>query len=438
MALGGVLSFGADEHGPEKSVLELENAVLIEAVEQDPELARKFYCDECKNALKSAIIFCGLDDEHLEILSSVALRRRYGRGDVIVTHGEPHKWCYVIAEGEIQRTRFENGRLVGIDTHEFQNTLGTLGVLTEEPATATATCLTDVVVYALPSEQLRECLRSSPSLALQIADSLCARIKAKTKATTPLLAPRRDSFSFVAAATAASVDAACRSSMSAYISFAMTGRRASVLPALYWQVPGRVAYVAAIKGLRSHFDSLAPPNESLWNRFMLACAPGLIVTPLSGAIEAANAGSFNPEPMLTRSVRGTVPRAGREVIFAVGLNQASDYFEERLPLGNKVAEASVAGAAAGFLAAWTSSLLHSLAVRKLLHPRVPYSALWARQRHQAEESLPKELHPQLRSRLGFCAAAVFPQGLLVRCAQTALSFAMINGGIVAVKDVAPW
>ena len=35
--------------------------------------------------------------------------------------------------------------------------------------------------------------------------------------------------------------------------------------------------------------------------------------------------------MATRWMRGLVPRAAREVIFGIGLNQLSDYCEERVP-----------------------------------------------------------------------------------------------------------
>ncbi len=48
---------------------------------------------------------------------------------------------------------------------------------------------------------------------------------------------------------------------------------------------------------------------------------GLIMTPISSFLEASNAGVHNPEPMQRRMFRGIVPRAVREVIFGVGLNQ---------------------------------------------------------------------------------------------------------------------
>ncbi|KAI9907849.1 hypothetical protein PsorP6_004104 [Peronosclerospora sorghi] len=54
------------------------------------------------------------------------------------------------------------------------------------------------------------------------------------------------------------------------------------------------------------------------------------MTPVSSILEAFNAGKMNPESLSTRWIRGTATRMLREVIFGVGLNQLSDYFEERM------------------------------------------------------------------------------------------------------------
>jgi hypothetical protein len=47
-------------------------------------------------------------------------------------------------------------------------------------------------------------------------------------------------------------------------------------------------------------------------------------------LEAFNAGHMNTQPLSTRWMCGIVPRCGREVIFGIGLNQLSDYCEERV------------------------------------------------------------------------------------------------------------
>ena len=70
-----------------------------------------------------------------------------------------------------------------------------------------------------------------------------------------------------------------------------------------------------------------------------ALLPGVLMTPVSSVLEASNAGHSNPEPLYRRATRGMAPRGVREVIFGVGLNQLSDFCEERVP--NNVSESKV-------------------------------------------------------------------------------------------------
>lgn len=57
--------------------------------------------------------------------------------------------------------------------------------------------------------------------------------------------------------------------------------------------------------------------------------PGVLMSPLSGLLEASNAGHSNPAPMSTRWLYGAMPRMMREIIFGIGINQLSEWCEER-------------------------------------------------------------------------------------------------------------
>lgn len=63
------------------------------------------------------------------------------------------------------------------------------------------------------------------------------------------------------------------------------------------------------------------------------------MTPVSSMLEACNAGHSNPEPLSRRWTRGIGPRGVREVIFGLGINQLSDYCEERVPLADPLQKA---------------------------------------------------------------------------------------------------
>ena len=78
-------------------------------------------------------------------------------------------------------------------------------------------------------------------------------------------------------------------------------------------------------------------------RMGVALAPGIIMTPMSSLLEACNAGHLNPEPLTQRWMRGYLPRTVREVIFGVGLNQLSDFCEERVSFIKNSALRNAAG-----------------------------------------------------------------------------------------------
>lgn len=67
------------------------------------------------------------------------------------------------------------------------------------------------------------------------------------------------------------------------------------------QVPFRVGYINGVKGTRhllhKYFPEDDPAYNNTWFRFTLACAPGVVMTPVVSVLEATNA-TANPEVCL--------------------------------------------------------------------------------------------------------------------------------------------
>ncbi len=173
------------------------------------------------------------------------------------------------------------------------------------------------------------------------------------------------------------------------------------------------------------------PYPMAWS-FGLAITPGLVMTPVSSLLEACNA-HLNTEPLWRRWLRGITFRATREVqatcgereekdkkkqkkkkqpeiwqqkvkmvifwffaiylellflsfsfflfpfsfsfvagpqvIFGIGLNQLTDYCEERTPhTWSKFARNFVGSCAAGMCSGYLSHVPHNLSTLKLMHP----------------------------------------------------------------------
>ena len=130
-----------------------------------------------------------------------------------------------------------------------------------------------------------------------------------------------------ATSVAATVESFYRSALNAFINQALLGQKLQRLfPDMHVQAPVRVMYINGIKQSRAWLANNIHPEDygqaATAVRVGVWCGPGVFMTPISSVLEAANAGSKNPEPLLTqRWTRGLVFRCAREVIFAIGVNQ---------------------------------------------------------------------------------------------------------------------
>lgn len=165
-------------------------------------------------------------------------------------------------------------------------------------------------------------------------------------------------------------------------------------------------------------------------RFATMVAPGVLMTPVSSIIEACNAGHANPEPLLRRSTRGVLPRCGREILFGVGLNQLSDYFEERArSLTPSPVAANLAGSlTAGVIAGYLSHVPHNLSTYKLMEPAKSYGQLFTKFVDSSvhEAAVPSFLSGRSRAAARVGLAVLFPRGVVIRTAQIVGSFCILN------------
>lgn len=171
-------------------------------------------------------------------------------------------------------------------------------------------------------------------------------------------------------------------------------------------------------------------------RIATAIAPGIAMTPISSILEASNAGHMNPEPMATRWMRGLIPRGGREIIFGIGLNQMSDYCEERMepffPRHPMMANA-VGSLTAGVVSGYLSHVPHNLSTYKLMEPSKSYRELYQtfvdRSVPPVIDNMTHQWPSAARQVATTVFATLFPKGVIIRTAQIVGSFMILNGTI---------
>jgi len=245
-----------------------------------------------------------------------------------------------------------------------------------------------------------------------------------------------------ATTVAATCEAFYRSALNAYINSALLGQKVQRLfPDMHVQVPTRVVYINGIKQSRAWLannvdpDTYASPNAV---RTGVLLAPGLLLTPVSSILEAANAGNKNPEPLVTkRWLRGITARAVREIIFACGVNQLSEAIEESIPeerISSPLLRNSAGSLASGVLAGYFSHVPHNMSALKLHYPQKSYGTLFREYALQGMERLPASMRSES---MAMFTALVFPRALMFRTIQIMGTFTLLNGIIFMLKDVRP-
>lgn len=383
-------------------------------------------------------MFRGLDQKNMAVLMSRMVPVHFSEGDVLTHQNDMTTHLFVITEGDVQRRRLqeETGRLHHMETlgsHASRNTVGALHLLQELPCYATTECLTDGVAYTLDCKQLKKVMNENPTMGIEIVNALTEEIfNMSQRNRTPLLQQEGRPTNFLTISAAAAIESYYRSGVNAWLNSVLTKRPIdNLFPNMHIQLPVRVLYINGLKGVREALQPYYNKNSSETARVGLAVLPGVAMTPLSSILEASNAGHMNPEPMTTRWLRGIVPRCGREVVFGIGLNQLSDYMEERvastLPTVPKTLHNALGSVFSGLLAGYFSHIPHNLSTLKLMQPQKSYlehmGALMKDGEKRASSIFASPTMQRIATPL---LTFVFPAGLMVRSIQIAGSFVIIN------------
>eukprot|EP00189_Rhodosorus_marinus_P010113 CAMPEP_0184739878 /NCGR_PEP_ID=MMETSP0315-20130426/2800_1 /TAXON_ID=101924 /ORGANISM="Rhodosorus marinus, Strain UTEX LB 2760" /LENGTH=472 /DNA_ID=CAMNT_0027209077 /DNA_START=155 /DNA_END=1573 /DNA_ORIENTATION=+ len=407
---------------------------------------------------------------------------QFAKGEKFLEQGDISEYMYLMSEGEVLRYREESGvehqvdispggneqapikpaspprtlqnrtvdssssssvstgRIVKqVDPNQHLATINSMHYLRGDPAYSSAVCTSTICkAYALSQSQFMDTLSTRPPLAAEIITSLQKEVREQKNALrTPFLELKhRKDINIPAVSVAAAIESYYRSALNAMLNARLLGTKAALFPNMHVQVPARVVYINGFKGMRAFLDRNVRPEEYTYPsvvRATVAVGPGFLMNPISSVLEASNAGHKNPESMSTRWMRGFVPRAVREVIFGIGLNQLSDWFEERwTPYLTSKTMANAAGSlTAGVIAGYLSHVPHNLSAYKLMEPHRTYGEHFRRfvDASAPDHIVPKSLPPRFRNYARMTLAVLLPRGCMIRTTQIVGSFMILNGTI---------
>jgi len=419
--------------------------------------------------LRKSTMFKYCSEKSLLALMNSMKFEEFKKGDTLMRQGEEQSSAIIVVDGEVARLRVIDDQLhymATLGTQTSASSIGTLHLLREEATFATVRALSDGALYRLNAQVFTELLEESPEFSQEVIYSLAKEVRAKSRLErTPLFlqsgkAMPSTTLPWFAISCAAAIESFYRSGLNAILNAALTGqKRAALFPNMHVQIPTRILYINGFKSLRFALESRVPISSYENPQLVgmgIAIIPGVVMSPISSILEASNAGHANPEPLSVRWIRGIVPRCAREVIFGIGINQLSDYFEERMDsfvsdqnlrnLGGSL----VSGVIAGYL----SHLPHNLSTLKLLQPKRSYRqhfsylcepwAQWVDRElvsnasRNGGKAVTRTTTFGTRAFRSFAVPALtilLPKGALIRTAQITGSFVIINSTINLLSHI---
>lgn len=123
-------------------------------------------------------LFAGLDQDELAAIARNAFVRRLARGQVLFTQGEPSDHLFLVRSGRLRVfVASSHGEELVLSVSGRGAALGELSVLDREPRSATVEALEPVELIAVPGDDARTLLETSPKALRAVAVALAAGMR---------------------------------------------------------------------------------------------------------------------------------------------------------------------------------------------------------------------------------------------------------------------
>ena len=131
--------------------------------------------DQVSALLHVQQMFTDMETEQIQALAKSARHLRYGRGEKIISQGDPGGSMYVLSSGIAQVTVERDGRTSDLSELASGECFGEISLLTGSPRTASVTAKTDCDIIEIDKSAMRDVLKQYPRLADHLSETLSAR-----------------------------------------------------------------------------------------------------------------------------------------------------------------------------------------------------------------------------------------------------------------------
>ena len=134
------------------------------------------------NFLRTVSPYNTLDEQGLQMLADIAIRRSFKKNMVIIQQGDDTNTMFILIEGEMRvYVEDEEGKQLTVRILKSGDSFGEVALIGEFPRTANVVTLTDCVVAAFNREKYLAFLKQHPEIALALAKTLANMVRDTTE-----------------------------------------------------------------------------------------------------------------------------------------------------------------------------------------------------------------------------------------------------------------
>lgn len=127
--------------------------------------------------LKSAPIFAGMTGDELRVLAGIVEEVEFKANSIIFNEDDPGEELYIIARGSVRIIRGSAATGAVLATLGEKDCLGEMAILDDDPRSATAQAVDDVLALKIHRDDFRELIREEPEVAFGIFRVFTRRIR---------------------------------------------------------------------------------------------------------------------------------------------------------------------------------------------------------------------------------------------------------------------
>lgn len=131
--------------------------------------------DQVSALLQAQPLFADMETDQIQALAKSARHLRYGKGEKIITQGDPGGSMYVLSSGIAQVTVERDGRASDLGELTSGECFGEISLLTGKPRTASVTAKTDCDIVEIDKSGMGDLLKQYPRLADHLSETLSTR-----------------------------------------------------------------------------------------------------------------------------------------------------------------------------------------------------------------------------------------------------------------------